>query len=409
MPNLSFPKNKIQILLLENVHARAKEILEKDGFSVECIKGALNEEELIEKIKDVHVLGIRSKTMVTQKVLEQAPKLMAIGAFCIGTNQIDLTAAAKKGIPVFNAPFSNTRSVVELALGLSIMLIRGIFEKSMQLHQGIWNKVAKNSYEIRGKKIGIIGYGNIGSQLSVLAEAIGMEVHFYDLDEKLPLGNAKKCQSLDELLAMSDVVSLHLDGRSMNANIFTKKEFEKMKPGALFINLSRGHIVNISDLADALKSGHIHGAAIDVFPYEPKENNEPFVNELLGMPNVILTPHIGGSTEEAQENIGQFVPNRFLDFINKGSTQGAVNFPELHLAANSDNSNRIIHIHRNTPGILAKINQVFAQNEINILGQYLKTDENLGYVITDIAIGYHADLKQELMSIEGTIRYRELY
>jgi D-3-phosphoglycerate dehydrogenase len=409
MPNLSFPKNKMHILLLENVHARAKEIFEKDGFSVQCLKGALNEEELIEKIKDVHVLGIRSKTTVTQRVLDAAPKLMAIGAFCIGTNQIDLKGAANKGIPVFNAPFSNTRSVVELALGLSIMLIRGIFEKSMQLHQGIWNKVAKNSYEIRGKKIGIIGYGNIGSQLSVLAEAIGMEVHFYDLDEKLPLGNAKKCQSLDELLAISDVVSLHLDGRSMNANIFTQKEFEKMKPGALFINLSRGHIVNISDLADALRSGHLNGAALDVFPYEPKENNEPFVSELLGMPNVILTPHIGGSTEEAQENIGQFVPNRFLDFINKGSTQGAVNFPELHLAANSDNSNRIIHIHQNTPGILAKINHVFAQNEINILGQYLKTDENLGYVITDIAAGYHADLKQELTSIEGTIKYRELY
>jgi D-3-phosphoglycerate dehydrogenase len=409
MPNLSFPKNKIHILLLENVHARAKEILEKDGFSVECIEGALNEEELIEKIKEVHVLGIRSKTMVTQKVLDNAPKLMAIGAFCIGTNQIDLKAAAQKGIPVFNAPFSNTRSVVELALGLSIMLIRGIFEKSMQLHQGIWNKVAKNSYEIRGKKIGIIGYGNIGSQLSVLAEAIGMEVHFYDLDEKLPLGNAKKCQSMDELLAISDVVSLHLDGRSMNANIFSKKEFDKMKQGALFINLSRGHIVNISDLADALRSGHLNGAALDVFPYEPKENNELFVSELLGMHNVILTPHIGGSTEEAQENIGQFVPNRFLDFINKGSTQGAVNFPELHLAANSDNSNRIIHIHQNIPGVLAKINQVFAQNEINILGQYLKTDENLGYVITDIASGYHADLKNELMSIEGTIKYRELY
>jgi D-3-phosphoglycerate dehydrogenase len=214
---------------------------------------------------------------------------------------------------------------------------------------------------------------------------------------------------MDELLAISDVVSLHLDGRSMNANIFSKKEFDKMKPGALFINLSRGHIVNISDLADALKSGHLNGAALDVFPNEPKENNEPFVSELLGMPNVILTPHIGGSTEEAQENIGQFVPNRFLDFINKGSTQGAVNFPELHLAANSDNSNRIIHIHQNTPGILAKINHVFAQNEINILGQYLKTDENLGYVITDIAAGYHADLKQELTSIEGTIKYRELY
>lgn len=409
MPNLSFPKSKINILLLENIHPFAKEILEKDGFSVVSIKGALNEDELIEKIKDVHVLGIRSKSLVTQKVLDAAPKLMAIGAFCIGTNQIDLTAAAKKGIPVFNAPFSNTRSVVELALGLSIMLIRGIFEKSMQMHQGIWNKVAKNSYEIRGKKMGIIGYGNIGSQLSVLAEAIGMEVYFYDLDEKLPLGNAKKCQSLKDLLAISDIVSLHLDGRSMNANIFTKKEFGQMKPGAFFINLSRGHIVNISDLADALKSGHIHGAALDVFPYEPKENDEPFESELLNLPNVILTPHIGGSTEEAQENIGQFVPNRFLDFINKGSTQGAVNFPELHLSANSDNSNRIIHIHQNMPGILAKINQVFAQNEINILGQYLKTDENLGYVITDIASGYHSDLKKELMSIEGTIRYRELY
>ena len=405
---LSYPKNRIKMLLLENVHPRALTKLKEDGFNVESYPAGLDENELCEKIKGIHVLGIRSKTNVTRKVLEHADKLMAIGAFCIGTNQIDLVAAQEKGVAVFNAPYSNTRSVVELAIAEIIMLMRGIPDKSADMHQGKWSKTAKNSYEIRGKKLGIIGYGNIGSQLSVLAENMGMLVQYYDIEERLALGNASKCDSLEELLSSSDVVSLHIDGRPENENIFTKNEFDLMKDGAIFLNLARGPVVDINALKDALDSGKILGAGVDVFPAEPKSNQDPFESELIGARNTILSPHVGGSTQEAQENIGDFVPNKIMEYINTGNTGLSVNFPDLNLPA-LKNAHRLLHVHLNKPGILAKINQVLAAHEANIVGQYLKTNETIGYVITDIDKAYDQDLISALKSIEHTIKFRVLY
>lgn len=404
----SYPKSRIKVLLLENVHPTAVKAFEEQGFKVEVEKGALSEEELCQRLKHVAVLGIRSKTLVTQKVLDAAPRLMAIGAFCIGTNQIDLEAATAKGIPVFNAPYSNTRSVVELAIGELIMLMRKAALKSSQMHKGIWDKSAGGSFEIRGKVLGLIGYGNIGTQLSVLAEALGMKVYFYDLGDKLALGNAQRLETLDELLRLSDVVSLHLDGRKENTNFIGTEEFEKMKDGVIFLNLSRGHVVDIDALAAAVNSGKIAGARIDVFPYEPATNNEIFESPLKGLDNVILTPHIGGSTAEAQENIGKFVPAKFLEYINNGSTSGSVNFPEVQLPKLKD-SHRILHIHENIPGIMAQLNHVFAKYQINIMGQYLKTNDKIGYVITDIEKCYTESFIQELRSIEGTIRFRMLF
>ncbi|WP_266363938.1 phosphoglycerate dehydrogenase [Tellurirhabdus rosea] len=404
----SYPKSRIKVLLLENVHPVAVHLFEKEGFSVEILKGALDEDELIEKVRNVHILGIRSKTNVTRRVLENANKLMCVGAFCIGTNQIDLSACTERGIAVFNAPYSNTRSVVELAIGEIIMLIRNVVPKSNQMHLGKWDKSANNSFEVRGKKLGLVGYGNIGTQLSVVAEALGMEVYFYDIVDKLSLGNARKCRTLDELLTVSDIVSLHTDGRKDNKNLIGAREFSLMKNGVIFLNLSRGHIVDIPALVDALKSGKVAGAGIDVFPYEPKTNNEEFINELRGLPNVILTPHIGGSTEEAQANIGNFVPGKLLEYINNGSTYGSVNFPELQLPLLKA-SHRLLHIHENVPGILAKINAIFAKHNINIQGQYLKTTESIGYVITDIAKNYDENVIQELRDIDNTIKFRLLY
>jgi D-3-phosphoglycerate dehydrogenase len=404
----SYPKSKIKVLLLENVHPSAVAAFEEQGFMVETVKGALNENELCERIKDVSILGIRSKTMVTQKVLDAAPRLMAVGAFCIGTNQIDLEAATKKGVVVFNAPFSNTRSVVELAIGEMIVLLRNIFPKSAQLHQGRWDKSATGSFEIRNKTLGIIGYGSIGTQLSILAESLGMHVLFYDVADKLALGNAQKVEQLSDLLRQSDIISLHIDGKDSNTNLIGAREFALMKDGVIFLNLSRGHVVDIGALAAAIKSGKIGGAGVDVFPEEPATNNEPFFNELIGLPNMILTPHIGGSTLEAQENIGKFVPAKFLKYINNGSTYGSVNFPQVQLPLLED-SHRILHIHTNTPGVMSKINQVFAQHKINIKGQYLKTNEHIGYVIVDIEKGYNDDFITALRSIEGTIRFRMLY
>jgi len=341
-------------------------------------------------------------------VLENADRLMAIGAFCIGTNQIDLDAAQEKGVAVFNAPFSNTRSVVELAIGEIIMLTRNIFDKGVLMHQGKWDKSASGSKEIRGKKLGIIGYGNIGAQLSVVAESIGLDVYYYDLEEKLALGNATKLESLKELLQTADIISLHVDGRPDNKNIIGKAEFELMKDGVIFINLSRGHVVDIPALKVHIESGKIKGCAVDVFPQEPKSNKDPFESELKGLPNTILTPHIGGSTEEAQENIGNFVPNRIMEYINTGTTTNSVNFPNLQLPR-LQNAHRLIHIHKNVPGIIAKINQLFAKHEINISGQYLKTNEKIGYVITDIDKAYSKDLIKELRAIEHTIKFRVLY
>ncbi|MDB5241452.1 MAG: 3-phosphoglycerate dehydrogenase [Spirosoma sp.] len=404
----SYPKSRIKVLLLENVHPIAVQLFEQEGFNVQIRKGALDEDELIEAIRDVSILGIRSKTMVTRRVLESANKLMTVGAFCIGTNQIDLSACTERGIAVFNAPYSNTRSVVELAIGEIIMLIRGIVPKSNSMHKGVWDKSAKNSFEVRGKKLGLVGYGNIGTQLSVVAEALGMEVYFYDAVDKLALGNARKCRSLDELLAIADIISLHTDGRKENKNLISYREFGLMKNGVIFLNLSRGHIVDIPALVDAIERGKVIGAGIDVFPQEPKTNNEEFMNALRGEPNVILTPHIGGSTEEAQANIGQFVPGKLLEYINNGSTYGSVNFPELQLPL-LKGSHRLLHIHHNVPGILAKINNIFASYQINIQGQYLKTNEQIGYVITDIAKEYADEVVGELRSIDQTIKFRLLY
>lgn len=405
---ISYPKNRINVLLLENVHPVAVQAMKAEGFNVETYPAALTEEELCEKIKNVSVLGIRSKTQVTAKVLENANRLMVIGAFCIGTNQIDLKTATQKGVAVFNAPFSNTRSVVELAIAEMIMLIRNIPDKSNNMHKGVWDKSAKGSFEVRGKKLGLIGYGNIGTQFSVLAENLGMQVLYYDTEERLALGNAVKCKTLKELLETSDVISMHVDGRASNENLIGEPEFKLMKKGVIFINLSRGHIVDIQALKTAIQSGHVAGCAVDVYPYEPVSNNEEFKSELRGLPNTILTPHIGGSTMEAQENIGAFVPGKMMDYINTGSTSNSVNFPNLTLPT-LENAHRLIHIHHNVPGILAKINQVLANNGINIMGQYLKTNESIGYVITDINKEYNKDVIKDLREIENTIKFRILY
>lgn len=404
----SYPKSRIKILLLENVHQAAVQAFKKEGFDVEFHAGALDENELAEKIKGVSIIGIRSKTIITAKVLKNADKLIAVGAFCIGTNQIDLEKCTDLGIAVFNAPYSNTRSVVELAIGEMIMLIRKIPSNSERMHQGIWNKSANNSYEIRGKKLGLIGYGHIGMQLSVVAEAMGMEVYFFDNTDKMPLGNAVKCRSMKEVFEIANVVSLHIDGRKENANLITATEFAQMKEGVIFLNLARGFVVDIPALVDALKSGKVAGAGVDVFPSEPKTNKDPFESELMGMENVILSPHIGGSTEEAQEMIGQYVPERLLEYVNNGSTTGSVNFPEVQLPILGE-SHRLLHIHKNVPGIMAKINSLFAKHDINVSGQYLKTNEKIGYVIVDVNRSYSGEFLEELQEISDTIKFRKLF
>ena len=405
--NISYPKNRIKVLLLENVHPEAFKKLSKDGFSVELVKTSLDETSLIEKIKGVHVLGIRSKTQLTQKVLEAADKLMAVGAFCIGTTQIDLDACKNKGVVVFNAPYSNTRSVVELAIGEIIMLMRSIFPRSTEIHNGQWNKTAANAREVRGKNLGIVGYGNIGKQLSVLAEAMGMHVYFYDVNDQLSIGNATKCDHLNELLELSDVVSLHIDDNKANKDFFNKDAFDAMKPGALLVNLSRGFVVNIEALVGALKSGHLGGAAVDVYPEEPISNGA-FVTALQGMENVILTPHIGGSTEEAQRDIANFVPNKIMEYMNSGNTVDAVNFPNIRLPK-QQNSHRFLHIHKNVPGIMAKINEVLASFDMNISGQFLSTDAQVGYVISDLDKDYNKEVIKALKEIPNTIKFRVLY
>lgn len=405
---ISYPKNRINVLLLESIHPIALKFLKHEGYNVEVHAGGLDEDELCEKIKNVSILGIRSKTQVTKKVIENAKRLIAVGAYCIGTNQIDVQACAEKGVAVFNAPFSNTRSVVELAISQIILLLRNLPDKFSQMHNGQWDKSATNSYEIRGKKLGIVGYGNIGSQLSVMAEAIGMDVYYYDQEEKLALGNATKCHSLNDLLSTADVISFHVDGRESNENIIGEKEFLVMKPGVIFINLSRGHVVDLNALKEAIESKRVAGAAVDVFPEEPKSNNEPFESILRGLPNTILTPHIGGSTIEAQENIAQFVPSKIVDYINTGGTTNCVSFPNLQLPI-LENAHRLIHIHHNVSGMMAKINNILANHEINIVGQYLKTNESIGYVITDIDKAYDKELINELKGIEHTIRFRVLY
>jgi D-3-phosphoglycerate dehydrogenase len=404
----SYPTSKMKVLLLENISQEAIRKFEEEGYIVETENRSLSEDELLEKITDVSILGIRSKTEVTRKVIAQAKKLQVIGAFCIGTNQIDLTSAVEKGIAAFNAPYSNTRSVVELVIGEIIMLYRCVFDKSVAMHQGKWNKSSKGNFEIRGKKLGIVGYGNIGTQLSVIAESMGMQVYFYDVVEKLALGNAKKCQTLQELLSTCDVITMHVDGAKTNKNLISVKEFEQMKDGVLFLNLSRGHVVDMEALSQFVKNGKVAGCAVDVFPTEPKSNADPFVSQLHGLSNVILTPHIGGSTEEAQRNIGQFVSEQLIKYINTGNTVLSVNFPTLSLPAQRD-THRYIHIHDNTPGVLAQINTIFAKKNVNIERQYLKTNEQIGYVITDVKKTHDENLTKLLTNIQGTIRVRVLY
>ncbi|WP_366944624.1 phosphoglycerate dehydrogenase [Brevundimonas sp.] len=404
----SYPRNRIRMLLLENIHPAAVERLEEAGYSVESLKGALDEDTLIARLKGVHVLGVRSKTQVSARVLEAADRLMAVAAFCIGTNQIDLDAAADHGVAVFNAPYSNTRSVVELAVGLMIVLMRDVADKNAAMHRGEWNKSATGSRELRGKTLGIVGYGAIGSQLSVLAEGLGMRVVFHDLTERLALGNARRMRSLGALLAESDVVSLHVDGRAENAALMGAAELGRMKPGALLLNLSRGHVLDVGALAQALGSGRIGGAAVDVFPEEPATNAEPFDSPLRGLSNVILTPHVGGSTEEAQEAIAEFAADRLLGYLNRGDTTFCVNLPNVQLSEVTG-AHRILHIHRNQPGVLADLNRALAGAGLNILGQHLKTDERTGYVITDVDRDYEPRALEAVKEVVGTLKFRMLH
>ena len=397
----------VRALFLENLDPKATEILAEAGIEVESHVGAMDEDELIQALDGVELVGIRSKTTLTAKVFESATSLIAAGAFSIGTNQIDLATAARKGIAVFNAPFSNTRSVVELAVAEIIGLYRRLPEHSRNLHEGIWSKSSEGSHEVRGQTIGIVGYGNIGSQLSVIAEALGLKVIFFDIAEKLALGNATRVRTLVELLEASDVVTLHVDGRPGNAGFFGRNEFDRMKKGSIFLNLSRGFIVDIDALHDALVSGHIAGAAVDVFPEEPKKTGDAFVSPLQNLKNVFLTPHVGGSTEEAQRDIGIFVATRLRDYVQHGSTSLSVNLPNLSLEQASG-SHRIAHLHENIPGVLAAVNNVFATHSVNIEGQLLGTRGELGYVVTDVAAGLTAEAIAELRAMPATVRLRIL-
>lgn len=409
MTNISFAKEKIKILLLEGLHQSALEELKSKGYSnIEYIKTSLSEEELIKKIADVHFIGIRSRTNLNANVLSHAKKLVAIGCFCIGTNQVDNKAAQALGIPVFNAPFSNTRSVAELVLGQTLLLLRDVPAKSAQAHRGEWNKSAIGSVEARGKTLGIIGYGHIGMQFGILAETLGMKVKFYDIETKLPLGNASQAPSLTALLKESDVISLHVPETPQTKNMMGAAEFDAMKNGVIFINASRGTVVDIDALSEALSANKVAGAAIDVFPVEPKGNDEEFISPLRAFDNVILTPHIGGSTEEAQENIGLEVATKLAKYSDNGSTLSAVNFPEVSLPGHIGTS-RLLHIHQNQPGILTKINLTFAQHNINIAAQYLQTDDQIGYVVIDVETQDSELALRELKQIEGTLKARLLH
>lgn len=405
---ISYPKNRIKVLLLEGIHEDAVQQLKTEGYQVELLAGSLNEDELCEAVKGKHIIGIRSKTQVTKRVVESADRLLAIGAFCIGTNQIDLAACRLKGISVFNAPFSNTRSVVEMVIGEMIMLMRGTHQKSMAMHRGVWDKSASGSFEIRGKKLGIVGYGNIGSQLSVLAEGLGMQVIYFDTGDKLALGNAQKMNTLKDLMKKADVVSIHVDGNPNNDGIIGKKELGWMKDGAVLLNLARGKVVDLNALKAALESGKLRGAAIDVFPSEPKSNDEAFECPFTGMDNVILTPHIGGSTIEAQKNIAAYVPDALVNYVNTGDSFSSVNLPGVRVPE-IQGAHRLLHIHNNIPGIMARINNIFSRFNINVVGQYLKTNQDIGYLVTDIDKEYNSDVVEELRKIDHTIKLRVLY
>ncbi len=398
----------MRALLLENIHPDGAAALTKAGYQVEALDRALSGAELQEALSGVHLLGVRSKTHVSAEHLEQADTLLAVGAFCIGTDQVALQAAAERGIAVFNAPYSNTRSVVELALGEIIALTRGLTEKNRLMHDGVWDKSAAGAHELRGRNLGIVGYGNIGAQLSVLAEALGMTVYFYDTVDKLALGNARRCATLDELLAVADIVTLHVDGRPGNAGLFGAKQFAAMKSGAVFLNLSRGFVIDTAALRDRLLSGHLAGAAVDVFPVEPSGRGEEFRNELRDVPNVILTPHIGGSTQEAQQDIGQFVAGKLVDFVADGNTVLSVNLPSLSLPEHPG-THRLAHLHHNVPGVLAAINSVLAEHGVNVEGQLLGTRGEVGYALTDIGVDYADDVVDELRALPETVRLRVLY
>ncbi len=396
----------VKALLLENIHADAVKTLTTRGFDVDTHTKALGEDDLIAALDGVQYLGIRSRTQVTRRVLDAAPGLQAIGAFCIGTNQIDLDAATEHGVAVFNAPYSNTRSVVELAIAEIIVMARRLADRNRDMHEGVWDKSAVGSHEIRGRTLGIVGYGNIGSQLSVVAESMGMRVYFYDIVDRLALGNAQRVDSLDELLATVETVSLHVDGRDGNHNLFGAQEFAKMRHRSLFLNLCRGHVVDLDALHDALASGHIAGAAIDVFPSEPKAKDEPFVSRLQGLPNVILTPHIGGSTLEAQVDIGRFVAGKLADYEELGATSMSVNLPEVATAPTG--TSRVVHLHRNVPGVLARLNVALANHNMNIGSQTLATKGQIGYAVTDISGDEYDGLLAELSALDETVRVRVL-
>jgi D-3-phosphoglycerate dehydrogenase / 2-oxoglutarate reductase len=409
MVSISLEKSKIKFLLLEGVHQSAVDTLTESGYTnIEYHKAALSEDELVEKIQGAHFVGIRSRTQLTRRIFEAADKLVAVGCFCIGTNQVDLTAAQEQGVVVFNAPYSNTRSVAELVLAEAILLLRGIPEKNAVAHRGGWLKSAVGSYETRGKTLGVVGYGSIGSQVSVLAEGLGMKVRFYDVVTKLPLGNAAQVRDLHELLAMSDVVTLHVPESASTKDMFGAAEIAAMKSGSILINAARGTVVDIDALAAALESKHIAGTAIDVFPIEPKGNNEEFISPLRKYDNAILTPHIGGSTEEAQENIGLEVAEKLIKYSDNGTTTSSVNFPEVALPAHP-NTHRLLHVHNNIPGVLSAINQIFSTNNINICGQYLQTNDKVGYVVIEVNADYSDIALKQLKEIAGTIRCRVLH
>lgn len=405
----SFPKEKIKVLLLESISPSAKDAFEKAGYTdVEILTGALNEDELLETLPEVRVLGIRSKTQLTEKVLQAADKLMAVGCFCIGTNQVNLESATEQGIAVFNAPFSNTRSVAELVIASAIMLIRKIPEKNEAAHKGVWLKESTDSHEIRGKKLGIIGYGHIGSQVSVLAESLGLEVYYYDIESKLPLGNANAADSLTDIINTCDIITLHVPALPSTVNLFNADVIGKFRKGQYLINMSRGNVVDIDALKNSLDQGIIAGAAIDVFPKEPKIVGDPFVSPLQNVPNVILTPHIGGSTEEAQWNIGLDVSGKLIKYLETGSTLGSHSLPELSLPT-VENTNRILHIHENVPGVLSEINRRISDLQVNILGQFLSTNAKVGYVVLDVSTQMGDETLETLKAVPHTINARILY
>lgn len=407
-PLLSFPKDQIKILLLENVHTSAHEIFKSEGFQLETIPGALGEEELARKIEDVHVLGIRSKTRVTEKALSGARRLLTLGCFCIGTNQVDLAAAHRRGVPVFNAPFSNTRSVAELMLAEVVMLSRRLGDRVREMHAGQWRKVSAGSFEIRGKTLGIVGYGHIGRQVGVIAEAFGMRVLFHDVVAKLPMGNNRATKSLDELLAQSDFVTLHVPETPQTRGMIGARELAQMRAGSYLLNASRGTVVDIPALAHALESGHLAGAAIDVFPEEPETNSDGFATPLRGLGNVIMTPHIGGSTAEAQEAIGREVGAALTKFVNAGVTTGAVNFPQVDLPL-TPGKHRILNVHRNVPGVLRDINRIVSEKGANIAAQVLATDPDIGYLVMDLDQDLSRDVKNAMAVLETSIKTRILY